>query len=130
MTDRVRVRPVEQADLAAWTPLWDGYNAFYGRAGSTALSPEITVVAWRRFFDANEPVFALVAESAGRLVGLTPGEPAAELFTTEAVTRDGVAALKVSVKAAEKGTCELVYRAPSAAGLRPEVVTLSSTCSR
>jgi GNAT superfamily N-acetyltransferase len=70
-TSTVRVRPIEQADLAAWTPLWDGYNAYYGRAGPTALSPEITVVTWRRFFDANEPVFALVAESAGRLVGLT-----------------------------------------------------------
>ena len=71
MTSTVRVRPIEQADLAAWAPLWDGYNAFYGRAGPTALSPEITAVTWRRFFDANEPVFALVAESAGRLVGLT-----------------------------------------------------------
>ena len=71
MTDTVRVRPIEQADLAAWTPLWDGYNAFYGRAGPTALAPEITAVTWRRFYDANEPVFALVAESAGRLVGLT-----------------------------------------------------------
>lgn len=71
MTDAVRVRPVAHADLAAWTPLWDGYNAFYGRAGATALSPEITAVTWGRFFDANEPVFALVAESAGRLVGLT-----------------------------------------------------------
>lgn len=67
----VRVRPIEQADLTAWTPLWDGYNAFYGRAGPTALSAAITTVTWRRFFDANEPVFALVAESAGRLVGLT-----------------------------------------------------------
>jgi GNAT superfamily N-acetyltransferase len=71
MTYPVHVRPIEQADLAAWAPLWDGYNAFYGRTGSTALSPEITAVTWRRFFDANEPVFALVAESAGRLVGLT-----------------------------------------------------------
>jgi GNAT superfamily N-acetyltransferase len=35
------------------------------------LSPAITTVTWRRFFDPNEPVFALVAESAGRLVGLT-----------------------------------------------------------
>lgn len=67
----VRVRPIEQADLAAWAPLWDGYNAFYGRAGPTALPPEITAATWRRFFDANEPVFALVAESASRLVGLT-----------------------------------------------------------
>ena len=71
MTAAVRVRPVEQADLAAWTPLWDGYNAFYGREGPTALAPEITTVTWGRLFDANEPVFALVAESAGRLVGLT-----------------------------------------------------------
>jgi GNAT superfamily N-acetyltransferase len=71
MTATIHIRPIEQADLAAWTPLWDGYNAFYGRAGPTALSPAITTVTWRRFFDPNEPVFALVAESAGRLVGLT-----------------------------------------------------------
>jgi GNAT superfamily N-acetyltransferase len=71
MTIAVRIRPIEQADLAAWTPLWDGYNAFYGRAGPTALSPAITGVTWRRFLDPDEPVFALVAESAGRLVGLT-----------------------------------------------------------
>ena len=71
MTTAVRIRPVQQADLAAWTPLWDGYNAFYGRVDHTALSPAITAVTWHRFFDSNEPVFALVAESAGRLVGLT-----------------------------------------------------------
>ena len=45
--------------------------ARYGRAGPTALAPAITAATWHRFFDANEPVFALVAESAGRLVGLT-----------------------------------------------------------
>ncbi len=71
MTGNLRIRAIEPADLAAWTPLWEGYNAFYGRAGPTALSPAITAVTWRRFFDSNEPVFALVAESAGRLVGLT-----------------------------------------------------------
>jgi len=71
MTATISIRPIEQADLAAWTPLWDGYNAFYGRAGTTALSPQITAVNWRRFLDPNEPVFALVAESTGRLVGLT-----------------------------------------------------------
>lgn len=71
MTGNVRIRPVEPADRAAWTPLWDGYNAFYGRTGPTALSPAITTVTWNRFFDASEPVYALVAETAGRLVGLT-----------------------------------------------------------
>lgn len=71
MRDQVHVRPIARGDLAAWQPLWDGYNAFYGREGATALSPEITRVTWQRFFDPAEPVFALVAESAGGLVGLT-----------------------------------------------------------
>lgn len=66
----ITVRPIERTDLAAWEPLWEGYNAFYGRAGESALHPEITRVTWRRFFDANEPVFALVAESSGKVVGL------------------------------------------------------------
>jgi GNAT superfamily N-acetyltransferase len=69
MTD-LTIRPIDPADRAAWAPLWDGYNAFYGRAGPTALAPGITDVLWRRLFDANEPVYALVAEDAGRLLGL------------------------------------------------------------
>ncbi len=64
------VRPVQLADFPAWLPLWDGYNAFYGRHGDTALAPAITHTTWQRFFDANEPVFALVAQRHGRLVGL------------------------------------------------------------
>jgi GNAT superfamily N-acetyltransferase len=71
MSERIHVRPIETRDLAQWQPLWDGYNAFYGREGATALSPEITRVTWQRFFDPAEPVHALVAESGGRLVGLT-----------------------------------------------------------
>jgi GNAT superfamily N-acetyltransferase len=70
MTLEVSVRPLQQADLPAWTPLWDGYNAFYGRAGATALAPEITRCTWQRFFDAAEPMHALVAEADGRVVGL------------------------------------------------------------
>jgi GNAT superfamily N-acetyltransferase len=69
--DSVLVRPVRQSDHAGWKPLWDGYNAFYGRSGPTALPNEITETTWRRFFDPAEPVFALVAEDAGRLLGLT-----------------------------------------------------------
>jgi GNAT superfamily N-acetyltransferase len=64
------VRPIRREDLAAWTPLWEGYNAFYGRSGPTALDPAITRTSWERFFDPNEPVFALVAEGPGALVGL------------------------------------------------------------
>lgn len=64
------VRFVDRADRAAWQPLWDGYNAFYGRIGATSLAPEITQATWERFFDPAEPVHALVAEDDGQLVGL------------------------------------------------------------
>ena len=64
------IRPVSRADFDAWLPLWDGYNKFYGRHGATALPAEITRTTWARFFDAYEPVHALVAESQGRLLGL------------------------------------------------------------
>ena len=71
MTSSLRIRPIEQTDFQAWMPLWDGYNAFYGREGKTALAPEITQATWQRFFDPGEPVFALVAERDGKLLGLT-----------------------------------------------------------
>jgi GNAT superfamily N-acetyltransferase len=65
------VRGVNRADYPQWLPLWEGYNTFYGRSGPTALAPEITAATWERFFDPREPVHALVAETRGRLVGLT-----------------------------------------------------------
>ena len=65
------VRPVRRTDYPQWRPLWDGYNAFYGRLDATALPEEITAATWERFFTASEPVRALVAESEGGVVGLT-----------------------------------------------------------
>jgi len=65
------VRFVSPSDFAQWLPLWQGYNQFYGRSGATALPEEITRATWARFFDAGEPVHALVAESEGRLIGLS-----------------------------------------------------------
>jgi GNAT superfamily N-acetyltransferase len=65
------VRAPREADFEAWLPLWHGYNAFYGREGSTALDSEITRTTWRRFFDPSEPVFALVAEADNKILGLT-----------------------------------------------------------
>jgi GNAT superfamily N-acetyltransferase len=64
------IRTVERDDFTSWKVLWDGYNAFYGRQGSTALPSEITQMTWSRFFDAYEPMHALVAESSGTLLGL------------------------------------------------------------
>lgn len=66
----VQVRPIRPGDRSVWAPLWNGYNAFYGREGVSALAPEITEATWGRFFDPNEPVFALLAEVDSRVVGL------------------------------------------------------------
>jgi GNAT superfamily N-acetyltransferase len=67
----IEVRPVRRDDFPTWLVLWEGYNAFYGRYGDTALPAEITESTWSRFFDAYEPMHALVAESGGELLGLT-----------------------------------------------------------
>jgi GNAT superfamily N-acetyltransferase len=121
----VVVRPVARSDYAQWLPLWDGYNAFYGRSGPTALAPEITAVTWSRFFDAYEPVHALVAESDGKLLGLThylfhrsmtsvaPLCYLSDLFTNEAARGKGVGrALIASVydKAREAGSPRVYWQ--------------------
>ncbi len=70
MNDEIVIRQIQKDDFAQWKPLWDGYNAFYGRKDDTALSDRITEMTWSRFFDAYEPVRAVVAEQAGKLLGL------------------------------------------------------------
>jgi GNAT superfamily N-acetyltransferase len=106
------IRPVARGDYAAWKVLWDGYNAFYGRHGETALPDAVTRATWSRFFDAYEPVQALVAEEAGELLGLVhflfhrstiqiaPSCYLQDLFTAEAARGRGVA----------RGLIEAVYR--------------------
>lgn len=102
MSSPVTVRPVASSDFPQWKPLWDGYNAFYGRVGETALPEEITRTTWQRFFDEYEPMHALVAEANGRLIGFThylyhrttvaigPNCYLQDLFTAEAARGKGV----------------------------------------
>jgi GNAT superfamily N-acetyltransferase len=96
------IRPVIRTDFRQWLPLWEGYNTFYGRSGETALPVEITRTTWDRFFDISEPVFALVAEMDGKLVGLahflfhrstTQLKPVCylqDLFTDQSVRGQGI----------------------------------------
>jgi GNAT superfamily N-acetyltransferase len=100
--ESVNIRPVRRSDFPAWKELWDGYNAFYGRSGETALAPDITQMTWSRFFDAYEPMHALVAESSAGIVGLThflyhrstiqiqPTCYLADLYTADAARGQGV----------------------------------------
>ena len=66
----LQIRAIRRGDYDGWRPLWDAYNAFYGRSGAASLPEPITRSTWERFFDAAEPVHALVAEREGRLAGL------------------------------------------------------------
>ncbi len=121
--DAVLIRDIQKSDFAAWKPLWDGYNAFYGRKGETALPDAITQRTWSRFFDAYEPVHALVAEQAGRLLGLTHFlfhrsttmiEPICylqDLFTAEDARGKGVgrALIEEVYRRAQAAGCSRVY---------------------
>ncbi len=112
------IRPVVPADFAKWKPLWDGYNAFYGRKEKTALPEEITSRTWARFFDEYESVQALVADQAGQLLGLvhylfhrstislTTNCYLQDLFTLESARGKGVA----------RALIEEVYRRAQRAG--------------
>jgi len=102
LSESILIRPVQQGDFAEWKPLWDGYNAFYGRKDATALPEETTRTTWSRFFDVTEPVHALVAEQAGQIVGIvhfifhrstisiTPTCYLQDLFTLESARGKGV----------------------------------------
>jgi GNAT superfamily N-acetyltransferase len=102
MTVSPTIRFVTQADFAQWLPLWEGYNRFYGRFDETALPEAITRSTWARFFDAYEPLHAMVAELDGHLVGLVhyllhrstitiePSCYLQDLFTSETVRGQGI----------------------------------------
>lgn len=118
MNSEITVRAIAPSDYEQWQVLWDGYNAFYGRSGPTALDPKITAATWSRFFDAYEPVHAFVAETHERMVGivhfllhrsttqLAPVCYLQDLFTAEDVRGKGVG----------RALIESVYRHAAALG--------------
>jgi GNAT superfamily N-acetyltransferase len=66
MSGAFSIRSAASADFEQWLPLWEGYNSFYKRT----VPAEVTRITWARFFDAHEPMHAVVAERDGRLIGL------------------------------------------------------------
>jgi GNAT superfamily N-acetyltransferase len=58
------VRRIEARDEPRWRELWDGYNRFYEREPSEA----VTAQTWRKIMDPSAPIHAIVAESQDRQV--------------------------------------------------------------
>ncbi|MDV6333001.1 GNAT family N-acetyltransferase [Asticcacaulis sp. 201] len=114
----VIVRPVEAEDFPQWLPLWNGYNAFYGRSGAAALPDAVTQATWARFQDPAIPIYAIIAVSRGVAVGLahylfhySTSSTAQtcylqDLFTSETMRGQGVA----------RALIEGVYAAANQAG--------------
>ncbi|HEX2789840.1 MAG TPA: GNAT family N-acetyltransferase [Steroidobacteraceae bacterium] len=123
MQDSLLVRSVQRDEFDAWAKLWDGYNAFYGRHGPTALAAQITRSTWQRFFDAYEPVHGLIAEREGILVGLAhyifhrstiqigPTCYLQDLYTSAAVRGQGIgrALIEAVYDRARSADCGRVY---------------------
>lgn len=62
----LEIRPISAADHDVWLPLWQGYQRFY----KTEIPAETSAVAWQRFLDPAEPMYAALAWLDGRAVGL------------------------------------------------------------
>jgi GNAT superfamily N-acetyltransferase len=65
MAGAIIIRPIGEDERAEWNPLWDGYLAFY----KTALTQDVSDLAWSRFHDPDETMFALGGYVDGRLSG-------------------------------------------------------------
>ena len=65
MTGTILIRPVGEDEREAWNPLWAGYLGFY----KTALAGDVSDLAWTRFHDPDEPMFALGGYVDGALLG-------------------------------------------------------------
>jgi GNAT superfamily N-acetyltransferase len=120
MSLKVFIRDVHQSDFAEWIPLWDGYNEFYGRKDSTALPDEITNLTWSRFFDGYEPLHALVAEHAGKLVGLVHYlfHRSSTILTSNCYLQDLFTVASARGQGVGRALIEEVYRRAAQAGSR------------
>ena len=63
----VIVKPLQQSDLEAWRPLWDGYLTFY----ETGLSEDMTALTWSRLHDPAVPLHGWIALLDGKPIGFT-----------------------------------------------------------
>jgi len=115
----VIIRDLRAEDRPQWNDLWRGYLAFY----ESHVEPDVSDVTFARFLDPAEPMFALVAEDQGELLGfvhcvLHRGTWSIEnfcyledLFTAPAARKRGVgrALIEAVYARADELNCSRVY---------------------
>lgn len=60
------LRDLTAADRRAWDRLWAGYLAFYG----ASIADDVSNATFERLLDPAQPLFALVAEQDGAVIGI------------------------------------------------------------
>ncbi|MBF7686550.1 GNAT family N-acetyltransferase [Acinetobacter sp. B10A] len=60
------IRQLSADDYSQWLSLWDQYQSFY----HVNISTSVTEETYRRFLDPDEPIYCLVMESDGVLLGI------------------------------------------------------------
>ena len=113
------IRDLRAEDRPQWNDLWRGYLEFY----ESDLAPEVSDVTFARLLDPSEPMFCLVAEDGGALLGLVHcvlhrGTWSVEnfcyledLFTAPAARKRGVgrALIEAVYARADELNCSRVY---------------------
>lgn len=113
------IRDLRASDREQWDALWAGYLSFY----ESQLSPEVSDATFARLLDPSEPMFCLVAEEEGTLLGIVHcvlhrGTWAIEnfcyledLFTAPAARKRGVgrALIEAVYARADELNCSRVY---------------------
>ena len=113
------IRDLRAEDRPQWNDLWRGYLDFY----ESELAPEVSDVTFARLLDPSEPMFCLVAEDGGALLGLVHcvlhrGTWSVEnfcyledLFTAPAARKRGVgrALIEAVYARADELNCSRVY---------------------
>lgn len=63
----IEIMPLEKRQYDEWYPLWQDYLVFY----ESSVPEDVTKHTWARFFEEDEPMWALGAFMDGKLVGFT-----------------------------------------------------------
>ncbi len=74
---RVSVRAISADDAARWRELFTAYGVFY----ETAFDDSVLDGVWAWLMDAQHPLFCLVAEHAGEVVGFAHVREQPDTFT-------------------------------------------------